>query len=116
MCVDTPRIRPAAVSGRGEDGGSLHAPARYKVSALRLLLLTPLWRQQAGLGCVPCVLSAAARCSVGEVSQDVKCFMDLFDQMSTLVQARDQHSLPRIGSEYRNCVFGECAPLRGGVA
>ena len=46
-----------------------------------------------------------------EVSRDVKCFMDLFDQVTMLVQARDQHSEPRVGSEYRNCVFGECAPV-----
>ena len=54
------------------------------------------------------MLFAAGGCSVREVSQEVKSFMDLFDQVSTLVQARDQHSLPRVGSEYRNCVFGEC--------
>ena len=57
------------------------------------------------------MLFAAGGCSVREVSQEVKSFMDLFDQVSTLVQARDQHSLPRVGSEYRNCVFGECVDM-----
>ena len=62
------------------------------------------------LGCASCVLRSAC-CSVREVSRDVKCFMDLFDQVTMLVQARDLHSEPRVGSEYRNCVFGECAPV-----
>ena len=52
-------------------------------------------------------------CSVREVSQDVKCFMDLFDQVSMLVQPRDHHPVPRVGSEYRNCVFGECDSMDG---